>query len=69
MVAHTNTGCGCQKSSEMETIDNINSVAPYKYEEISVLNISVALVYLSFGDIQLLRYHKVIKIWTPLLHC
>ena len=29
----------------------------------------MALDYLSFGDIQLLHYHKVIKIWTPLLHC
>ena len=55
MVAHTNTGCGYQKSNEIETIDNVNGVAPYIYKKISVLNISMALVYLSFGDIQLLR--------------
>ena len=55
MVAHTNTGSGYPKSSEIETIDNINGVPPYIYKEISVLNISMALVYLSFGDIQLLR--------------
>ena len=54
MVAHTNTGSGYQKLSEIETIDNINGVAPYLYKEISVLNISMALVYLSFGYIQLL---------------
>ena len=69
MVARTNTECGYQKSSEIETIDNINGVAPYIYKEISVLRILMALDYLSFGDIQLLHYHKVIKIWTPLLHC
>ena len=55
MVAHTNTGSGYQKSSEIETTDNINGVAPYIYKEISVLNISMALVYLFFRDIQLLR--------------
>ena len=69
MVARTNTECGYQKSREIETIDNINGVAPYIYKEISVLSILMALDYLSFGDIQLLHYHKVIKIWTPLLHC
>ena len=69
MVARTNTECGYQKSSEIETIDNINGVEPYIYKEISVLSILMALDYLSFRDIQLLHYHKVIKIWTPLLHC
>ena len=52
MVAHTNTGSGYQKSSEIETIDNINGVAPYIYKEMRVLNISMALVYLSFWEIQ-----------------
>ena len=69
MVARTNTECGYQKSSEIKTIDNINGAAPYIYKEISILNISMALDYLSFGDIPLIHYHKVIKIWTPLLHC
>ena len=69
MVARTNTECGYQKSSEIKTIDNINGVAPYIYKEISVLSISMALDNLSFGDIHLIHYHKVIKIWTLLLHC
>ena len=69
MVAHTNTEGGYQKSSEIKTTDNINGVTPYIYKEISVLNISMALDRLSFGDIHLIHYHKAIKIWTPLLHC
>ena len=58
MLAHTNTECGYQKSSAIETIDNINDVIPYIYKQISVLNISMALVYLSVGDILLLCYHS-----------
>ena len=47
------------------SVENCISVETFKSSNTGLVTITLNA---SFGDIQLLRYHKMTKIWTPPLH-